>query len=786
MSDVSTETDRFRLKIGTNYEKELLTDSAIDPEVAMERGYLSLMRPKGEGNYDNSPAPGKNSRQFLQSLGFPGWAIKEDYFFPGLWIPGWDVRGQRVPGQWKPNNPVPNKDGRRMKYASARGRAAYLDVHPRWTRDPDPDGRDVAAVPAIKNVNIPLYHTEGIKKADALTSRGICTVALSGVFNWRNEHGALGDWEDVRIKGREHVICFDADTTEKLPVQQAMIRFGRWLKSKGAAKVEYLVVPAMVNGIAVKGVDDYFAAGGTITELERAITDKPPRIQSTEDTFTDSALAERAVAEALSGRYANVVNVGWYGYDGRIWEPVPDAVILEAIREWARDSYRWALQDEMDRVKAGKPADPFEADAWRKAQSAGKLGAILKLASGNMGILKAMGDFDTWHDLLNTPAGVIDLTTLDVMPHDPAYLFTKMTKVNYKPGTTHEAFTTALEAVPAEARDYLQLRLGQAITGYEPDDDKLVLFTGGGANGKTTLMQCFYAALGGGTKSGYSAAIPNTLLMKGSANGAATPEKMTLQGVRLGYMEETPEGKYLDSQTLKEVIGTPTINGRKLFKDYVEFGATHSLFLNTNFCPQVAENGEHTWRRLLRLDFPYTFVPTADRIEDPAKHRLGDASIKVRLRADEALEAALAWMVEGTRRWHEGGRTLQETVAPWPTCIAESTLEWRHESDILLRYLTERFEFATGGVVASSVFHADFKRWAEENGHLSMSNKTLMERLSSYDTGGLPGKVTVERKKKIRFATAAGFSMPPAEQWKSQEIVAPAQGYPIYGLRFQQ
>jgi hypothetical protein len=39
--------------------------------------------------------------------------------------------------------------------------------------------------------------TEVLKKADSLTSRGLCIVALTGVFNWRAHLGTLGDWEDV-------------------------------------------------------------------------------------------------------------------------------------------------------------------------------------------------------------------------------------------------------------------------------------------------------------------------------------------------------------------------------------------------------------------------------------------------------------------------------------------------------------------------------------------------------------------------------------------------------------
>jgi hypothetical protein len=43
-------------------------------------------------------------------------------------------------------------------------------------------------------------------KGDALTSLGLCTVSLLGVYNWRGtgSHGgitALGDWESVHLKG---------------------------------------------------------------------------------------------------------------------------------------------------------------------------------------------------------------------------------------------------------------------------------------------------------------------------------------------------------------------------------------------------------------------------------------------------------------------------------------------------------------------------------------------------------------------------------------------------------
>jgi hypothetical protein len=104
-------------------------------------------------------------------LRIPNWAHNSDTDFAGLLIPMYGPTGRRVSYQWKPRRPVGGK-----KYASPKGHTNRLDVHPR--------NRDKIADPTVG-----LWITEGIKKADSLTSRGLCVIALTGVFNWRSRLG---------------------------------------------------------------------------------------------------------------------------------------------------------------------------------------------------------------------------------------------------------------------------------------------------------------------------------------------------------------------------------------------------------------------------------------------------------------------------------------------------------------------------------------------------------------------------------------------------------------------
>lgn len=86
--------------------------------------------------------------------------------------------------------------------------------------------------------------------------------------------------------------------------------------------------------------------------------------------------------------------------------------------------------------------------------------------SGSSARDRRVDELDADPDLLNTPSGVVDLTTGEVTPHDPELLMTKITSGSYRPGFTHIDWAKALEALPKEERDWLQCVVGRGITGH--------------------------------------------------------------------------------------------------------------------------------------------------------------------------------------------------------------------------------------------------------------------------------------------------------------------------------
>jgi len=214
----------------------LLAASAISPEVARERGYVSA-----------------DSRKMLERYGFAGYQQR----VPALVIPVRDVTGAIAIYQARPDSPrVSRSTFKPVKYETPGKSRMVLDVPVRV--------RAQLGDPAI-----PLWITEGCRKADSAVSAGLCCIALLGVWNWRGRNSAdatiaLGDWESIALKERRAYIAFDSDVMVKPSVRGALERLGRFLASRGA-DVRYVYLPE--GDDAKTGLDDYLAAAGGADEL---------------------------------------------------------------------------------------------------------------------------------------------------------------------------------------------------------------------------------------------------------------------------------------------------------------------------------------------------------------------------------------------------------------------------------------------------------------------------------------------------------------------------------------
>ena len=223
-------TNSTMIHLSSKHSHMLLHESGIDPVRAAERDYRTI-------------------RSRAELLGFKKYQRRA----PALRIPLYSPDGITQSCQLRPDNPRKDRKAKPLKYETPGGSKVILDVHP-------------SMLEVVRSLPEDLWITEGIKKADSLTSRGLPTVGLIGVWNWQRDGKMLPCWDHVRLDGRRVYVVFDSDVMVKEGVQLALQRLVAALEERGA-DVRVVYLPDGEGGEKV-GVDDYLAAGGTVAELK--------------------------------------------------------------------------------------------------------------------------------------------------------------------------------------------------------------------------------------------------------------------------------------------------------------------------------------------------------------------------------------------------------------------------------------------------------------------------------------------------------------------------------------
>lgn len=419
-------------------------------------------------------------------------------------------------------------------------------------------------------------------------------------------------------------------------------------------------------------------------------------------------------------RYA--VGVGWLVWDGKRWEPVGEEYISNRVSRFYRDQFTQILKNWKDDPNDDKW--PEIAKTYRSFMSSGRLKSILNHLKVTDGVLIDAKELDSHPDLLNTQTGIVDLRTGVQRPHDQKMLFTKITRAGFRPGFTHPDWDTALTCLPIETCEYMQLRLGQAITGFMPESDDALFLMGGGSNGKTLLTSEGPLRVLGD----YATLSQAALIGKQSGGSGPSPERAGLRGVRLALIEELEEGRSVNVAEMKRVVGTPTITARHLNMNEITFQSSHTLFVTTNYPPVVAETDDGSWRRLCRVVFPFRFRQVPEGLLD----RKGDPRLKARIRdgEDGQHEAVLAWMVAGAVEYFKDPTMIMEDRRPAP--VADATLAWRKDADRILAYLDERIDFDEESAVSKADLFWDFSRFLEDGNHSKWTQETFFTRFSEH------------------------------------------------------
>jgi putative DNA primase/helicase len=567
-----------------------------------------------------------------------------------------------------------------------------------------------------------VWIVEGEKDVHSLEALGLLATCNPG--------GAACPWSRLDpssltvFRGREVRIIPDNDDTGRRHAEEV----ARSVTGHGAV-ARIVSLP----GLSTKGdATDWIEAGGTRERLE-ALADHAEIWQETTTAsnvlafpggrgerlsrellytlLTEAGNGER-IATTGRGRIAWIQEVeAWYGWNGKQWERTPFTAERIARDEIPQQWAEWALE----LTKAG---DADIADkVWKWHRTSRQRSTVLNsLASARGDLVEALDSFDRHPAEINAANGIIDLTTGELLPHDPTRRHTKMIPVAYDPDATCPRWLEALGQIfkgRSHLIRYFQTYAGYSLTGDTRAQTYLVLH-GSGSNGKGMIVEVLSRIF-----DAYAYAMPSESLMatRNPTKENATPSQAKLFGKRLAVASEVPDGARFDDALIKRLTGEDTITARDVFKSLTSFSPTHKLWIACNDLPKFRGSDEAMSRRIRLLPFEAKFKANPSGPDEYQR----DDGLKAYLLNHE-LPGILAWLVTGACRFYANPTALEA-----PAEVAAASRSYALANDPLGQFLDECCDQGEGLEMSLQALTDAFNKWtkAEDENAKPWSNKRL-------------------------------------------------------------
>jgi P4 family phage/plasmid primase-like protien len=364
------------------------------------------------------------------------------------------------------------------------------------------------------------------------------------------------------------------------------------------------------------------------------------------------------------------------------------------------------------------------AKILNKLQKNGFKKAVLEECS-NLFIDKSFEErLDSNKDLIGFDNGIYDLKNgcfRDGIPEDYVTITVGYDWIEYEENHPYineidEFFKSLMRE--NDMREYIMSLLASYLDGHTKQQ-KVIIWTGIGSNGKSVCINFFQAAFGA-----YCGVLPITVLTrKQGGSSGATPELADTWGKRFVVFQEPETDDKLYIGRMKELSGSDWIYARKLFRDPIRFQPQFKLVLTCNKLPHIGSTDGGTWRRLRVSPWESEFVDL-----DKKKLFYGKQLTENQFPKDydinekcEKWKKVFLWhLIKHYYPKHRNGTVIE------PAKVLDATNKWRQESDIYLEYLDENIikTHNKTDFLSIDVIYNGFKFWYKE----------------SYSANGCPNK----------------------------------------------
>lgn len=306
--------------------------------------------------------------------------------------------------------------------------------------------------------------------------------------------------------------------------------------------------------------------------------------------------------------------------------------------------------------------------------------------------------------LLGFNNGVYDFNTKCFRDGMPSDYLTMSVGYDYKEFSPTDKKIKEIESFFAKVqresdmREYVLTLISSYLVGTNKDQ-KFILWTGCGSNGKSTVMDLIRLTFGE-----YFGTLPNTILTRKQANANnATPELADKRGKRCLAIQEPEYDDTIHVGYMKQLTGRDMVNARALYGDPFTYLPQFKLILTCNDLPKIPANDGGTWRRIRVSPFESEFVDdTPNAPHQFKKDPLLEAKIKT-------WPQAFIWMLINIYYPIYDSGPLKE-----PAKVTSRTNNYKKEEDIYSQFLTDTVTHDPDDHIEVVHLYNTFKNWYAE------------------------------------------------------------------------
>jgi P4 family phage/plasmid primase-like protien len=293
-----------------------------------------------------------------------------------------------------------------------------------------------------------------------------------------------------------------------------------------------------------------------------------------------------------------------------------------------------------------------------------------------------------------------------------------------------------------EMRNYV-LDITCSMLNGKKREQYFIIFTGSGANGKTTYMKLISSILGK-----YFCSVCPETLTKPKKGINDTGELYKAKGTRCVSMNEPNEGDKLQTSNAKPLVEADgTIKARGLYQNAVEFVIQFQMFICCNNKPELSSVDGGIARRLRIVDWKRRFLEPTNPIYDDTNpnHLLCDVNMVSKMSSKNVKEAFAIMLI---KRWEN--RVSKFKTIPVPAEVVEASNSFVEDSNPVLGFIRANYkitkDYPKEGVQTSKIYEK-FLLYAGRN--CGISNKRFKD-----DMMGIAG---IGWKKGMRYAIYTGL-----------------------------